>query len=384
MNDDFDHLPNPTTLGRPRKQLPNLTRKIEDNDSSQSDNDFQEGAARPQHYNKSYGDRCSSTATPFLLDRFKRNVGSRQNHDPSETKLNNTTNVHQREHQSLSSSHRKVKKKDRRKINDCKQDIFRKKLSEKTFCNYDQNPKIPCNKLNTDGRKKTKLNELNSENAQLKGELQALRDEGIEKEQFWSNQMKELEGEIERLHESGRIEREIWKREKKSLSSQPLKQNSNFVQDDLLNISQEAVRLEEELNAVIKERDELLCLVNDIKEKQSNEKRDLHNTLQHRNEELQKRLNETNDMIIRHESQIQQLQQSNLDNDLIICDQEQMLQDMEKAMEQKENDFQRKIAHMQMDLKDGMFLVGDSFMRKFYTVFDRDNDRIGLAEAIII
>ena len=39
---------------------------------------------------------------------------------------------------------------------------------------------------------------------------------------------------------------------------------------------------------------------------------------------------------------------------------------------------------MQMDLKNGMFLVGDSFMRKFYTVFDRDNDRIGLAESIII
>lgn len=38
---------------------------------------------------------------------------------------------------------------------------------------------------------------------------------------------------------------------------------------------------------------------------------------------------------------------------------------------------------MQMDLKNGMFLVGDSFMRKFYTVFDRDNDRIGLAESII-
>lgn len=35
-----------------------------------------------------------------------------------------------------------------------------------------------------------------------------------------------------------------------------------------------------------------------------------------------------------------------------------------------------------MDLKNGMFLVGDSFMRKFYTVFDRENDRIGLAESV--
>lgn len=28
-----------------------------------------------------------------------------------------------------------------------------------------------------------------------------------------------------------------------------------------------------------------------------------------------------------------------------------------------------------------LFLVGDLFMRKFYSVFDRENDRIGLAMA---
>ena len=37
---------------------------------------------------------------------------------------------------------------------------------------------------------------------------------------------------------------------------------------------------------------------------------------------------------------------------------------------------------MAMDISKEMFLVGDIFMRKFYTIFDRDNDKVGLAEAI--
>ena len=37
---------------------------------------------------------------------------------------------------------------------------------------------------------------------------------------------------------------------------------------------------------------------------------------------------------------------------------------------------------MTMDLSKEMFLVGDVFMRRFYTIFDRQNNRVGLATAI--
>lgn len=37
---------------------------------------------------------------------------------------------------------------------------------------------------------------------------------------------------------------------------------------------------------------------------------------------------------------------------------------------------------MNMDLSKDMFLVGDVFMRRYYTIFDRDNNRVGIAQAV--
>jgi len=34
-----------------------------------------------------------------------------------------------------------------------------------------------------------------------------------------------------------------------------------------------------------------------------------------------------------------------------------------------------------MKIEKDMFLVGDVFMRKYYTIFDRDSNKVGLASA---
>ena len=58
---------------------------------------------------------------------------------------------------------------------------------------------------------------------------------------------------------------------------------------------------------------------------------------------------------------------------------------IEKKFEDEKSEKKKcKGTFMAMDLDRDMFLVGDMFMRKYYSVFDRDNNRVGLAEAVVL
>ena len=58
----------------------------------------------------------------------------------------------------------------------------------------------------------------------------------------------------------------------------------------------------------------------------------------------------------------------------------QIEKDQPKNLTKKDGNCGSSIAQLRM--KNDMFLVGNHFMKKYYTVFDRDTDKIGLAEAV--